>query len=404
MTVTLRNIGGIDFTNLSTTIECSDPYITISDNSGFFGSLAVDSIKENTEDPYVVTTSPTTPQGHVIEIRLIVCENTFVDTLYYDLVVGFYDCLIWNPDPTPSSGEAIHDILTYLGYTADLAADLPPEVFLDSYRSVFVCVGVSPYKYVIDSLSVAAGALVDYLNNAGRKIYLEGGDVWYYDPLVGGYDFGTLFGINAVADGSSNMGPVVGEFGTFAEGMSFGYSGANNSMDQISPSGSSFSVFRDGDNEYTCGVANDAGAYRTVGASFELGGLVDSTGVSTKAALLDSIMHFFGISPTGIKETTTLMVGIPRLRFYPNPFHEEINISYSIGGSGEYTTLKIYDATGRLVREFSQPAPGAATSTFIRWDGRDKTGHLVPSGIYFIHLAADSSSNYKEIEKVVLLR
>ena len=46
MTATIRNIGGVDFTNLNTTLVCTDPYITITDNSGYFGYLAVDSTEE----------------------------------------------------------------------------------------------------------------------------------------------------------------------------------------------------------------------------------------------------------------------------------------------------------------------------------------------------------------------
>ena len=62
-TATLINIGGADLTNLSTTIETTSPFITINDNSGYFGDLPIDSIKENTADPYTVTVDASTPEG-----------------------------------------------------------------------------------------------------------------------------------------------------------------------------------------------------------------------------------------------------------------------------------------------------------------------------------------------------
>ncbi len=68
-------------------------------------------------------------------------------------------------------------------------------------------------------------------------------------------------------------------------------------MDWISPGGSgAFLIFRDTDEQYDCGVACDAGTFHTVGGSFELGYLVDAGGVSTRRALVGSIMKFFGIN------------------------------------------------------------------------------------------------------------
>jgi len=216
---TLKNIGGANFTNLSTTIESSDPYLTISDNSGHFGFVAVDSSKENTGDPYTLSASATTPDGHMAECQLIANDGSFTDTLYFYLVVGRIHYYVWNPDPTPVPGEAIHSILTANGYTGNYGLTLPTAGDLETYSCVFVCVGIYSNNYIISSNSAEAAALVGYVNNGGR-MYLEGGDVWYYDPQYqGGYDFGSLFGINPTADGSGNGGPFAGQTGTFTQGM-----------------------------------------------------------------------------------------------------------------------------------------------------------------------------------------
>lgn len=61
LTAFLKNIGGVSFTNLTTLLQSSDPYITITDTSGVFNSLLVDSTKENTNDPYTVTISSSCP-------------------------------------------------------------------------------------------------------------------------------------------------------------------------------------------------------------------------------------------------------------------------------------------------------------------------------------------------------
>jgi hypothetical protein len=38
-------------------------YITINDDTGYLGDLPIDSIKENTADPYTVTVDASTPEG-----------------------------------------------------------------------------------------------------------------------------------------------------------------------------------------------------------------------------------------------------------------------------------------------------------------------------------------------------
>jgi len=399
ITVTLKHLGGVDFINLSTTIESSDPYVTISDNSGYFGYLAVDSIKENTNDPYVVSVNSSAPQGHIATFNLIATDTGFVDTLDIKLAINPYDYLIWNPDPTPLPGQTIDSVLTSLGYTGIDTMVLPNSDFM-IYRAMFICLGVYPQKHIIYDTSYEASLIVDYLNESGH-VYLEGGDVWFFDPYYNnGYDFGTLFGIEGLSDGFGDMGPVVGVSGTFTEGMNFTYEGENMYMDRITATGTGFVILQDGDDNYDCGVANDAGTYRTVGTSFELGGLVDGSGVSTKAALLDSIMHFFDILPTGVEEITKFDVVFPKLELYPNPFSDKINIRYSIAQSAKGTELKIYDATGRLVKDFSRFTPDASRSTFLSWDGKDDSGHKVSSGIYFVTLETE---DFRDTKKVIVV-
>jgi hypothetical protein len=398
LTSTLRNTGAVDFTDLSTTIESSDPYIIITDNAGYFGSLAVDSIEENTGDPYVVSADPSTPTGHIAEFNLIASDGSFSDTFAFNLLVGSSHYLVWNPDPTPVPGQRIDSILGSLGYTGECSTDLLGRADLEFYNAIFVCVGIFANNYVIGASSSEATALVDYLNNGGN-LYLEGGDVWYYDP-PSGYDFCPLFGIDAVSDGTGDLGPVLGESGTFTESMNFTYSGENSYIDHINPTGNGFLIFRDGDNNYNCGVANDAEIYRTVGSSFELGGLDDESEISNKATLLDSIMHFFGIT-TGIEEISKFDVKTPMLKVYHNPFSKLINISFGKVYGAKSIDLKIYDTTGRLVKDFSRFTLDASRSTLLSWDGRDDLKRKLPNGVYFVRLVSGDS---KQVEKVILVK
>ncbi len=398
ITAFLKNIGGANFTNLNSTLSTTSPYITVTDNSGYFGTILIDSTKENISDPYVVNVSSSTPQGHTAQFRLITTQGSFVDTFFFNLVVGSYHYLVWNPDQTPTPGQNMHTILTSLGYSGLYSTTLP-TTDLGMYRAIFVCVGIYPYNYVIGASSQEASALVNYVNSGGR-LYLEGGDVWYYDPLIGGYNFCSLFGISATADGSSDMGPIQGQTGTFTNQMYFNYAGENSFMDWISPSGSgAFLIFRDVDNAYDCGVARNAGTYRTVGTSFELGALIDGSGVSTRRALLDSIMRFFGIFQVSVEEKNEEKLQKISLQVTPNPFRNRLNIKYTrldTGAKAQKINLKIYDVSGRVVRQWDYET--IKQSDYVVWDTKDNTGRKVPAGVYFVHIETE---NLKHAEKVI---
>jgi hypothetical protein len=309
------------------------------------------------------------------------------------LVIGQYHYYVWNPDPTPSSGEAMHAILSSTGYAGDHGLTLP-MTDLDNYMALFVCVGIYPNNHMILTGSQEATALVSFINNDGR-VYLEGGDVWYYDPIGSGYDFGPLFGINAVNDGSTDMGPVIGEIDAFTNGMNFAYGGENSWMDHINPTGTGFLIFHDGDQFYNCGVANDADMYRTVGTSFELGNLIDGTGVSTRAVLLDSIMNFFGIT-TGIEERTSVEVLSSMTEIYPNPVTHVLTIKWRLMGD-DHVSASIFDAAGRLVKQYPSMYCEGSVNHTLTWDRTDNRGLRVPQGIYFIRLQGTTSHSVKKV-------
>jgi hypothetical protein len=353
-----------------------------------------------------VTADAGTPVGTTIPLQVEVVSGVYCDTLNFSLVVGKKHYYLWNPDPTPTPGQNMNAILTALGYAGDYGTSLAAD--LTRYQAVLVCVGIYSNNYVIASGSAEATQLVNFVQNQGGRMYLEGADVWYYDPLYGGYNFNTLFGINATADGSGDLIPVAGQAGTFTAGMVFtGYTGENAYIDHISATGTgAFLIFRDTDNAYDCGVARSvAGGLKTVGTSFELGLLTDASGVSTRAVLLDSIMRFFGCqAQVGVEDNLDLLLAGRSLVVYPTVTRGRINIAYSIGsatqlGGAEGIALRIYDITGRLVKSFAlTPTPHAQN---IVWTGDDEAGRRVAAGVYFVKLTAGGKET---VEKAVLLR
>jgi flagellar hook assembly protein FlgD len=77
---------------------------------------------------------------------------------------------------------------------------------------------------------------------------------------------------------------------------------------------------------------------------------------------------------------------------YPNPFNPSTTITFDIPGTfsiKEKVNLAVYDIRGRLVRILinSELDPG---SYKVQWDGRNKHGQSVASGIYLCTLKAGS--------------
>jgi hypothetical protein len=74
---------------------------------------------------------------------------------------------------------------------------------------------------------------------------------------------------------------------------------------------------------------------------------------------------------------------------FPNPFNPSTHIEYSVPARAR-VSLGIYDVRGRLVFELVDGflAPGPHT---VLWDGTDKSGRRVGSGVYFYRLQSGQS-------------
>ena len=98
------------------------------------------------------------------------------------------------------------------------------------------------------------------------------------------------------------------------------------------------------------------------------------------------------VTPQAVTENTEEATRSTNLIVTPNPFTSTTQIRYTIdqayqsisgsaGRASEYQKpeLNIYDATGRVVRNFS-------LLTTVIWDGTDRFGSELHSGVYFVSL------------------
>jgi hypothetical protein len=104
----------------------------------------------------------------------------------------------------------------------------------------------------------------------------------------------------------------------------------------------------------------------------------------------------------GLEESNTCDIkAAVNLTIDPNPFRQQTKINLCVGYRAKGMELKIYDATGRMVKDFSRLRLDALRSTLLYWDGTDNSGFRLPVGVYFVRLENESEAL---TEKVVLIK
>jgi len=84
-------------------------------------------------------------------------------------------------------------------------------------------------------------------------------------------------------------------------------------------------------------------------------------------------------------EEVAASYGLMRLeQNQPNPFNPMTSIGFSLHADS-YITLRIFDATGALVRSLIEGQLIAGDHT-VAWEGTDQSGKHLPSGLYFYKL------------------
>lgn len=103
-------------------------------------------------------------------------------------------------------------------------------------------------------------------------------------------------------------------------------------------------------------------------------------------------------SPVAAQDAPTSLA-LTTLEAWPNPFNPHLYLAGQLR-SGECATLAVYDPAGRRVA--SVDVHGAADGRFTtRWDGLDRAGRAVPSGVYIVRLQSETGAAAR---RVVLAR
>ena len=84
---------------------------------------------------------------------------------------------------------------------------------------------------------------------------------------------------------------------------------------------------------------------------------------------------------------------------YPNPFNPSTTIEFFLAEPDE-VNLVVYNSKGQEVVSLFEGIKNSGTHT-VTWDGYDKNGNAVTSGMYFYKLR---SSRYNTLKKMILMK
>jgi hypothetical protein len=410
ITVFLKNVGGQIFTNLASTLSSTDPYVTVTDNSGSFGSILIDSVKENAADKYHVLVNANAPMNHMVPFRVIASQGTFRDTFDFGIRIaklvpmdtGYY-YTFYNGGPYTQcpvySWYAIDTTQTAhpgtsLGMESDdetvtLSLPFTFKYYGQNYTQVSVCTNgwiapgastwASYYNYGLPNVyapptavfglwddlypgAVGPGDIYSYYDAANHRYVIEFFRIDHlsYPGYLETFEFFLLD--PAYYPTPTGDGDVIVQYNTVSYILST-----------------------------TMGIQNMS---QNVGIQYLFDGTYDPLAVPITNG---KALKYTTVKPTlvGIAENSARTPNPITLAAYPNPFAGKI--SFSIGPSAQDAVLHVYDATGRLVNSFAV----RRTPCVISWSGIDQKGCPLPTGVYFVKL---ESGNATTIEKVILTK
>lgn len=412
MIFTLVNIGGTDATNVTATLSTDDPYLTVTDASGYFGSMPIDMLVDNSADPFTVAVSSDAPHGYEAEFTIIATgDGGFVDTIVHEIPIG---------QQVPSDGGYYYAYYSggphehtpaYNWVAIDSTQTTYPGISMDFYDNQsaylplpfpFTYYGVEYDSFTISSngwIAMGVRVTTDWTNsgipnsdgpeamiapmwddldpgNAGQP-----SDVYYYYDEANHRLIVEYFQVEHYAAGYHETFEVILYDPDY----------------YVSPTGDGDILFQyflaQQQVDNTIGIENEA---EDQGIQYSR----DNIYHEHAATITDEFaIRFTTWKPdqTGIEEYSGYNEPAPYfLRVSPSITSGTVKIAFALSGHVGAKAVHIYDATGRRVRVYNCEGEQAT----VTWDGRDATGNRVANGIYFVTL---DSGEIRESRKVIMV-
>ncbi|MCK4233850.1 T9SS type A sorting domain-containing protein [candidate division WOR-3 bacterium] len=405
-------------TGVSAILKTSNAYITATDSIANFPDMIPGATVDNGSDPFILVASSTLPFDCQVDMELYVTADNCVDTFYYSFIAGermqedptgpdiysywaydmtdtlYTECPVYNwIEIDPNYGGSGTELVLGTNETNQLELPFSFMYYGDNYDTISVC---------------SNGWLALGVTNDTSQLYFPIPDSQGPPACVA-----TFWGMldPAVTGGVYYM--YNSSIHAFIVQWSRVFHKLSEETFEVILYDPAYNPTVTGDGEILCqyydvnflsnsctGIEDGS---ETIGLMYQMSGSY-SPGA---AHLIDNFALKFTTDPpeyVGVSESVNTPV-YPKLfglsQNVPNPFYNKTRISYQIPfGKSAHTILKVYDATGRVVRTLVDEDQGPGWYS-VTWDGRDGFGKRVSSGVYFTRFTA---GNYVKTGKMLYLR
>jgi len=407
LTATFTNIGGANLNNMTTTLACTSPYITITDNSGYFGTLAIDSTKENTGDPYTVDVDGDTPHGATADFMIYASgSGGYADTFEFSLLLGDpvptdtgYYYVYYSGGPHPQA-----PVFTWFAIDSTQTANPGTSLDLDDNETALVSLPFTFRYYGVDynQISICSNGWIamgnetsvdwtnSYIPNVdGPRAMIAGiwddldpgnagapSDIYYYYDSANHRFIVEYFQVEHFSSGSEETFEII------LCDPNYYTTPTNDGEIYVQY------LVEQQQQDNTVGIENSS---ENIGIQYFFNSEYHNHGIPITDQFA---LRYTTIPPeqTGIKEYTTSVANTV-LTVFPSVTRGHVTITYAIPGLHEPTSITIHDVTGRLIRIFDDQL-NSGTCT---WNGYDLRGERVPSGVYFIRLNAGTLTSAAKV-------
>lgn len=207
-------------------------------------------------------------------------------------------------------------------------------------------------------------------------------NTWYH--IIGIYDGSSVkVYLNGLIDGSNSVGSITISYNpitTAGPNPSTFYVGINHNSTNSSPTAAA-------DLAYPFqGLIDEVRLYNRALSDAEV--QQHYNGTFAKITLQD------GNQASTMDISEAIPTSFALLQNHPNPFNPETIIQYSLPVES-FVSLKIFDLLGREVRTLREDHQSIGFYS-VRWDGKDKSGKKVASGMYIYKIFASGNSTEGE--------
>jgi peptidase C25-like protein/flagellar hook capping protein FlgD len=420
--VKVSNIGVDVASDVTGTLECADPYITIVDASGIFGVIETNATVINSSDHFTVTIDPNCPDDYYADYNLTL--NTNNGNYPYETVTSF-QIPVGVPMPTDYTGP---DEYGYYAYTdSDTLYDQSPEYNwyeINSMGETLNVPNVSNYTKTVELPFPFQYYGIDYdnvrISTDGWIAFGTGSQIQFINyPLPHTDNVNNMVAAfwDDLHEGYYEQGEILYYYDSGNNRFVIEWDGIGHNEFSYTPQREYFQILlldpdhyttETGDGEIivqyktvkvtrsnTVGIENDA---QDIGLQY-----VYNRGYEPTASPLrnETAIKFTTEAPVvtvSVEENSGVKVAKLEQNV-PNPFSINTSINYLVSEKS-LITLRIYNINGELVKTL-QNGIQLTGNYSVAWDGTNDKGVELSSGMYFYSL---STANSIDTRKMFMIR